>query len=44
MAKVIKGKEVVAMMRVNMSCFIFHFARLTVTLRLATATLIAGLG
>ena len=39
-AKVAKGKE--AMMRVNMSCFIFHFDKVTVTLRLATGSLIAG--
>ena len=37
-----KGKEAMATMRVNMSCFIFHFAKLTVALRLATARLIAG--
>ena len=42
-AKVAKGKEaMVMMMRVNMSCFIFHFDKLTVTLRLATGSLIAG--
>ena len=39
-----KGKEAMATMRVNMSCFIFGFAQVTVALRLVTGRLIAGGG
>ena len=34
-AKMAKGKEAMATMRMNMSCFIFGFAKVTVALRLA---------